>query len=66
MEPDEIEVFSELLNFIKQEIVASLVDISTGIRIYNKHCNKGSEGIADRKLSSYNFLNLLKNIFWLK
>lgn len=44
---EEIRVFPSLQNCIKQEIVQCLTDIITGIRLYNKQCKKGGEGMPD-------------------
>lgn len=48
LDDEEIKVFPSLQNYIKKEIVQCLTDIITGIRLYNKQCKKGGEGMPDR------------------
>ncbi|KAH1009601.1 hypothetical protein HUJ04_001932 [Dendroctonus ponderosae] len=47
LDEEEIDVFPSLQNYIKQEVIGCLVDLITGIRLYNKACKKGGEGMLD-------------------
>ncbi|KAF7270969.1 hypothetical protein GWI33_016101 [Rhynchophorus ferrugineus] len=47
VDQQEMEVFPTVSNHIKQELVKSLVDLTTGIRLYNRSCKKGGHLIKN-------------------
>ncbi|XP_050304917.1 cilia- and flagella-associated protein 206-like [Anthonomus grandis grandis] len=47
LEPEEIRIFPSIQNYIKQELLESLINIVMGIRLYNRYCKRGGEGIED-------------------
>ncbi|XP_030764167.1 cilia- and flagella-associated protein 206-like [Sitophilus oryzae] len=47
VEVKEMKTFPSVTNYIKQEVVKTIADLSMGIRLYNKECKKGGYGIKD-------------------
>lgn len=47
--PTELEQFIALSNREKEEQIIELAQIVTGIRLFNRDCQKGGEGIEDCK-----------------
>lgn len=53
-EVDQLHFFDEIY-FIRDEKLNNIVAVSSGIRLYNKYCGKGGNGIPDRKFIFLSF-----------